>query len=136
MKDRPLLIGTLLCCLLIICIWHPSIWAQEEEHTVPQLKLFSNQARPAAEFDHSLHEDTLGDTGCSRYHHVMDTKTNQLIWEEGEETACTECHISKPDKGLTPLMEASHASCTGCHRTLKKAKKTAGPTTCGECHQK
>jgi hypothetical protein len=44
--------------------------------------------------------------------------------------------MEKPDKNTLSLRDASHASCTKCHRALKKQDKKAGPTTCGECHKK
>jgi len=113
----------------------------KEEATEPEslgqpLKIFSNQARPLPEFDHTLHEEGLGETGCAKCHHVLDDEQNRLIYSEGEETACSECHNSESSDNLLAMREASHASCTGCHREMKKEKEKAGPTTCGECHKK
>ena len=71
-------------------------------------------------------------------HHVLDTEQNKLVYSEGEETACYECHSLEQSESddLLPIREANHASCTVCHREMKKEKKIAGPTTCGECHKK
>ena len=98
--------------------------------------MFSNHKRPVVKFDHSLHEDVTGETGCAKCHHVFDEKQNKLVYAEGEEAVCSECHFSEKEKDVLALREASHTSCTGCHRTLKKNKKPSGPTTCGECHKK
>jgi|APSaa5957512622_1039677.scaffolds.fasta_scaffold138116_2 hypothetical protein len=134
MKYKILFPGILVLCLFAVIVSQPV--AQEEILEPEQLKLFSNQKRPVPEFDHDLHKDGLGETGCAKCHHVLDTEQNKLVYSEGEETACTECHSSEESDDLLAIREASHANCTACHRAMKKEKKTAGPTTCGECHKK
>ena len=92
--------------------------------------------RPAPEFDHTLHEEALEEAGCGACHHVFDDEKNRLVYAEGEELACIECHLETAQGTILAIREANHASCTACHRDLKKQKETAGPTTCGECHKK
>ena len=129
----PIILTT---CFAFIFIWLSPLLATQEKPETSTLAVFSNQKRPAARFDHTRHEDALGETGCAQCHHVLDKIQNKLVYSEGEEMACFECHSEKKDKGRLSFRDANHASCTICHRTLKKAKKTAGPTTCGECHKK
>ncbi len=92
--------------------------------------------RPTPAFDHTLHEDALEEPGCGACHHILDETTNKLIYSEGDESNCSECHEQTAMDDTLALREANHASCTACHRDLKKSKKPAGPTTCGECHKK
>ncbi len=131
MKNYDLIPGILIFGCAFICFLSPPLFAGDI--TPSTLAVFSNQDRPAARFDHSLHEDAAD---CDQCHHVLDTDTNRLVYSEGEEAACTECHAPQQDGNILANRDASHASCTQCHRTLKKEKKQAGPTTCGECHKK
>ncbi|MBU2627912.1 MAG: cytochrome c family protein, partial [Proteobacteria bacterium] len=119
MKHKINTTGIILSFFIIICTWHSPVPAEGKN------TLFSNQKRPVPSFDHVLHEDSLGDEGCARCHHVLNTEQNKLVYAEGEEAACSECHSSNPSKQDTALREASHASCTACHRSLKKEKKPA-----------
>lgn len=133
MKHRLPRIIIFLLTLLIILSLLPNIFAQDNNEVKPDSTLFYSSIletpkRAVPAFDHTLHEDSLGENSCAKCHHVLDTKENKLIYSEGEEAACAECH--------TALKEASHETCTGCHRRMKKDKKIAGPTTCGECHKK
>ncbi|MCP3875568.1 MAG: cytochrome c3 family protein [Desulfobacteraceae bacterium] len=140
MKDNINISGIIIICSIFICMLSTTLFAQNDKSDNktqdPMLAIFSNQKRPAADFDHSLHEDSLGETGCAKCHHILDADKNTLVYSEGEEAACYDCHSSKPDGNVLALREANHASCTQCHRTLKKERKPAGPTTCGECHKK
>lgn len=131
MKINRIIAGILLlgCTALFIFSSH----AFDQGNKKSPLPIFSNQERPAPRFDHSLHKDTLG---CDKCHHIMDENSNKLVYSEGEEAACTDCHSSKQNGNVLSIREASHGSCTKCHRKLKKDKKQAGPTTCGECHEK
>jgi len=102
---------------------------------IPQNALFSGQKRPIPVFNHALHEKSLGEVeSCAKCHHVLDVRMG-LVYSEGEEAACSECHTFKLTKNMPSMKDANHASCTKCHRDLIKAKKPAGPTTCGECHE-
>ncbi len=136
MNHKIILPIILLGCFGLIFIWQIPLLATPEKPEVSALTVFSNQQRPMVQFDHIQHQETYGETGCAHCHHVLDPTENKLVYSEGEEMACFECHLEKKDKKLLSLREANHTTCTGCHRTLKKAKETAGPTTCGECHKK
>lgn len=123
-------------CFLFILVCQPFLFATSEEPAKPSLAVFSNEKRPDARFDHDLHEQSLEDGGCAACHHVYDEADDKLIYAEGEEMACSECHSNETQDDVLSFRDANHASCTSCHRALIKDKQPAGPTTCGECHQK
>jgi predicted CXXCH cytochrome family protein len=130
-----------LLLLFTLFFWLPNTFAEDNNDVKPGscvfcLPLFETPERPVPSFDHTLHEDTIGEESCAKCHHVFDTKEDKLIYSEGDEAVCSECHTEKEQDNTIALREASHKSCTGCHRAMKKDKKTAGPTTCGECHKK
>jgi hypothetical protein len=109
--------------------------AATEEIIPNKPAMFSNHKRPVPAFDHTIHEDSLGEEGCAKCHHVLDAELDELVYEEGEEVGCIECHTPEDETTAFDMKDASHASCTACHREMKKEKLTAGPTTCGECHK-
>jgi predicted CXXCH cytochrome family protein len=136
----PRVIVTLLL-LLIVFFWLPNTFAQGKEGAKSGScafcsPFFETPERAVPSFDHTLHEDSLGEDSCAKCHHVLDPKENKLIYSEGDETTCDECHTNKKQGNTIAIKEANHKTCTGCHREMKKDKKTAGPTTCGECHKK
>jgi len=135
MKHNILITGILLLCLAAIFLGNTSLLAEDNNPASAKRAFFSNQKRPVPSFDHDLHEESLGDTGCAMCHHVLDEDKDELVYSEGEETSCTECHFSESSEDVLALKEANHGSCTVCHRNLIKEKKKAGPTTCGECHK-
>ena len=111
--------------------------AQEDSYELAHTDIFGELRRPFVTFAHDIHSHTLGDNGCGLCHHVADQNTGWLIYREGEELACKECHAARNTAGQTALREAYHGSCTACHRRMiKKTNKKTGPTTCGECHKK
>lgn len=123
-------------CLLCLLTFSSALLATPEEPAPSSLALFSNEKRPQSRFDHDLHEQSLEDGGCALCHHVYDEVAEKLVYIEGEEMACSECHFNEKKDDILSFRDANHASCTVCHRTLIKSKKPSGPTTCGECHQK
>jgi hypothetical protein len=141
MKHNIFIPGIILLIFAAIFIGQTSLWAKSDDIKSSSLAIFSNEKRPSPQFDHDLHEDSLGETGCAKCHHVLDEDSNKLIYSDGDEAACIECHTdASPDDtdpdDTTALREASHASCTDCHRVMKSQKKVTGPITCGECHKK
>lgn len=125
----------LMVCFLTITVWQTRPFAQNDDAKKPSLYIFSNKERPVPSFDHTLHEEAFEDGGCAACHHVLDTDSNKLIYSEGEEAACSECHFDKKEKDVPAIREAFHESCTGCHRDRIRTKKNGGPTTCGQCHK-
>lgn len=94
--------------------------------------MFEHPQRPAAVFDHDIHNETAGlEEDCSVCHHVYEGKT-RIEGESSEDSACSDCHGLKPTpENSIPLRKAFHERCKSCHFTSKK-----GPVLCGECHIK
>lgn len=79
-------------------------------------------------FNHKKHAETLK-IDCLKCHHT---------WKKGETTGklCKDCHKAKAEGKVISAKDAFHKDCKGCHDEAKKAKKTAGPTACTQCHVK
>ncbi len=123
-------------CLIVAIGFNDSV-AQDDSYDLAHADIFGKLRRPSVYFAHDLHSDTLADKGCGACHHVVDQISGKLIYREGEELSCKECHAAQNSAGQIALREAYHGSCTVCHRTLiKENNKKTGPTTCGECHKK
>ena len=128
-----ILIGLLLTCTVG---WTVSI-AQEDEYQLAYPDASGKLRRPQVSFSHAIHADKLAEVGCGVCHHSPDSETGQLVYIEGEELSCSECHETRKQNHIAALREAFHGSCTACHRDLIKAeKRPSGPTTCGGCHKK
>lgn len=98
--------------------------------------VFGPLRRPPVEFPHDCHMDALDDEGCGACHHSWDDTADGLVYIEGEELNCYECHLSKNTDDLPALREAYHGNCNVCHRQLIRAEMLpSGPITCGECHR-
>ena len=111
--------------------------AQEDEYNLAYTDVFGKLRRPQVKFSHAIHSDNLADAGCGICHHNPDNKTGKLVYIEGEELSCRECHDAQKEDDEPALREAFHGSCTVCHRDMIKAdKQKAGPTTCGGCHKR
>ena len=130
---RFLIIGVVLCG---ITVWSNSL-AQESEYILAHQDIFGKLRRPQVSFSHEIHSDTLEDEGCGICHHAQDEQSGKLVYVEGEELTCKECHVRQQDNQIIALREAYHGSCTACHRRfIKDSKPKSGPTTCGGCHTK
>ncbi len=114
--------------------WTVSI-AQEAEYILAHQDIFGKLRRPAVTFSHEIHSEALESDGCGICHHVPDDQSGKLVYAEGEELACKECHVRLQDNQIPALREAYHGNCTACHRRLiKDGQPQSGPTTCGGCH--
>ncbi len=130
---KLLIIGPVLWSLII---WTDSI-AQEAEYNLAHMDIFGKLRRPQVSFSHEIHSETLEEEGCEICHHVADDQTGKLVYVEGEELSCKECHGRQKENNQSALREAFHGSCTACHRRLiKNSNPKSGPTTCGACHIK
>ncbi len=128
-----LAIGSVLWTLMV---WTDSM-AQEADYDLAHADIFGKLRRPQVSFAHDTHSDTLEEDGCGICHHVQDDQSVNLVYVEGEELGCKECHIQQKDDQIPALREAYHGSCTICHRRLiKNSTQKTGPTTCGGCHKK
>ena len=80
--------------------------------------------KPPVTFEHAKHAAFK----CSKCHHKWNGKAKPK--------ACGTCHKDKKAGKKLSLKNAAHKTCRGCHRTMKKAHKKAGPTKCSACHKK
>ena len=111
--------------------------AQEDEYDLAYSDVFGKLRRPHVVFSHAVHSDSLMDRGCGICHHKPDNHTGKLVYIEGEEISCRECHLAQKANHKPALREAFHGSCTVCHRDMIKTdNRESGPTTCGGCHKK
>jgi hypothetical protein len=116
--------------------WQASM-AQEAEYILAHEDVFGRLRRPPVSFSHESHTKSLETEGCGVCHHTPDDATGRLIYAEGEETSCQECHELQEENGIPALREAFHGNCTICHRgQIKSGIEKSGPTTCGGCHKK
>ena len=111
--------------------------AQEDEYDLGHMDVFGSLRKPMVKFSHAVHSDSLVEEGCGVCHHSRDDKTGKLVYIEGEELSCKECHDAQKENHKPALREAFHGSCTDCHRDMIKSNRyDTGPTTCGGCHKK
>jgi hypothetical protein len=120
--------------ILGVCVSRPS--AQPAENTIAHKDVFGKLKRPPAVFSHDLHMGVFEDQGCGVCHHVLDENAGELVYRQGEEYACPDCHGKSAKDGAPALREAYHGSCTACHRSMVNNNMNSGPTTCGQCHPK
>jgi len=123
--------------LLVGSTFLADVFAQADDYILAHEDIFGELRRPPVMFPHELHTDALEDDGCGACHHTQDEESGKLVYEEGEELICWECHGQQEDNQIPPLQRAYHGSCTICHRKLiKQNRPDSGPTTCGGCHVK
>ena len=137
MRKRHFLGVIFIGLLLTNTVSRSWLMAQEDEYHLADTDVFGKLRRPAVKFSHAIHCDNLMDAGCGKCHHNPDSKTGKLVYIEGEELSCRECHQAQKENHKPALREAFHGSCTVCHRDMiKTANRESGPTTCGGCHKK
>jgi hypothetical protein len=119
-----------------LAAWSVSI-AQEADYILAHQDIFGQLRRPSVNFSHDIHAEALDSDGCGICHHVPDEQSGKLVYVEGEELSCKECHARLKENQIPALREAYHGNCTACHRRLiKDGQPQSGPTTCGGCHMK
>ncbi len=82
---------------------------------------------------HELHEAL--DDGCGLCHHEYDAQTGKLYYEEGMESACSECHGKSAKDNMPSLKDASHLSCVNCHLETGLSEGLELPVDCSGCHE-
>ncbi len=108
----------------------PSMVALSQAETATlAVEAFKAGERPAAIFDHDVHNEKAGLDDCAVCHHGATDDGKRDPGGSSEGVPCADCHKVKADKGRTDLMTAYHTQCKGCHE-----EKGKGPLACGECH--
>jgi hypothetical protein len=137
MRKRRFMMVIFIGLLLTGTVSRTLTMAQEDEYNLADTDVFGKLRRPLVIFSHAIHSDNLMDPGCGKCHHNPDNKTGELVYIEGEELSCRECHEAQKANHVPALREAFHGSCTVCHRDMIKTdNRESGPTTCGGCHKK
>ena len=137
MQKRRFIVVIFVGLLLTAATSRTALMAQEDEYNLAYTDVFGKLRRPLVRFSHAIHSENLTEAGCGICHHSPDNKTGDLVYIEGEELSCRECHDAQKEDDEPALREAFHGSCTVCHRDMIKTdKQKAGPTTCGGCHKK
>jgi len=137
MRIKPSILVIAIGLVLVGAVgWQVSM-AQEADYILAHEDIFGNLRRPEVSFSHEIHAESLENDGCGVCHHAPDDQTGKLVYSEGEETTCKECHDLQKESGIPALREAFHGSCTDCHRNqINSGTLKSGPTTCGGCHRK
>jgi len=88
------------------------------------------------DFDYSLHYRHVraADDKCQACHHVYDEKSEELVYREGEENACGDCHGDCADGETPSLRDAAHMDCIACHLQRAREDVKGGPFLCTGCH--
>ena len=137
MRIKLLISGVLIGLVLLGVVGWQTSMAQEEEYILAYEDVFGRLRRPQVNFSHENHAKSLEDTGCGVCHHSPDDETGGLVYIEGDERLCNECHGLQKEDRIPGLREAFHGSCTICHRNrINSDNIKSGPTTCGGCHRK
>ncbi len=88
-------------------------------------------------FGHAWHIPVMeSGESCAACHHVWDEQQGKPVYVKGKEAACETCHRAPMAPHVkTPVRQAVHKACMGCHREerARGAAKT-GPTACQGCH--
>ena len=137
MRIKLWILALLIGLVLLGAVGWQASMAQEEEYILAHEDVFGNLRRPQVVFSHENHAARLKDTGCGVCHHTPDDNTDQLVYIEGDDRSCKECHGLQKEDSTPALREAFHGSCTNCHRNqINSDNLKSGPTTCGGCHRK
>jgi hypothetical protein len=86
---------------------------------------------------HYRHVQAVKDE-CKACHHVYDEAAEKLVYVEGKESSCRDCHRQETEKNRSAFRVAAHQACIGCHREPPPEIQTEslGPQQCGGCHDR
>jgi hypothetical protein len=91
-------------------------------------------------FDNSLHyrHVEVAKEECKACHHVYDETAKKLVYAEGKESSCRDCHRDETEENRSALQLAAHQACIGCHRepppVFKNDSDALRPQQCAGCH--
>ncbi|MBW1688853.1 MAG: cytochrome C [Deltaproteobacteria bacterium] len=91
-------------------------------------------------FDNSLHYRHVeaARDECKACHHVYDEAAKKLVYAEGKESSCRDCHREETKENRSAFKLAAHQACIGCHREppaeFKSDPDAPGPQQCAGCH--
>jgi len=82
---------------------------------------------------HHKHEKAL-EKKCERCHHIYSEEEKKLIYKEGTESSCRDCHKEHDVDKKRSFRHVAHSECITCHMERAKEGKKGGPSACGGCH--
>ncbi len=91
-------------------------------------------------FDNSLHYRHVkaAKEDCKACHHVYDEVARELVYVEGKESSCRDCHREETEENRSAFQLAAHQACIGCHREPPPGIETdpdfPAPQQCAGCH--
>ena len=75
---------------------------------------------------------------CEACHHQYDEAKRELVYVEGKESSCRDCHREETEENRSAFKLAAHEACIDCHREpppeIIVEKDAAGPQLCVNCH--
>ena len=103
--------------------WHPIVLNKSLHYRHIKAKAITGDA-------------TTPDKNCSACHHVYDTETDKIVYQEGKEGACIYCHKHEKTDVARSWQSAAHDTCVTCHLNLMEKTEKTGPVECAGCHSK
>jgi hypothetical protein len=91
-------------------------------------------------FDKSLHYRHVkaAQEKCQACHHQYDDVKKELVYVEGKESSCRDCHREETEENRSAFKLAAHEACIGCHRKpapeIKTEADSVRPQLCVGCH--
>ncbi len=113
MKARTI-VSVIVVAILFTCAAAYAVNKGAQEITIPAGK------KGPVWFPHSVHQEELGD--CKQCHDLFPQKPG-IIQE-------------LKDQGKLKKKKVMNGKCVKCHKSRKKAGRSAGPTSCSTCHGK
>jgi hypothetical protein len=100
----------------------------------------SPSARQPFGLDKSLHYRHVkaSNEKCEGCHHLYDDAKKELVYVEGKEDSCRDCHRQETEENRSAFRLAAHDACIGCHRdpSPEIQADSPGPQECSGCHDR
>jgi hypothetical protein len=97
-------------------------------------------SRQPFSFNNSLHYRHVeaAKNECKACHHVYDEAAKKLVYVEGKESSCRDCHRDETQENRSAFQLAAHQACIGCHREFPPEIQSEfhGPQQCAGCHDR
>ena len=91
-----------------------------------------------AGFDKSLHYRHIAAEGgkCDACHHSYDETAGKLVYIEGQENPCRDCHGKTSTESAPSFRVSAHTGCISCHQEVhaRNTSASVGPWNCAGCH--
>jgi hypothetical protein len=75
---------------------------------------------------------------CDACHHRYDEAKKKLVYVEGKESSCRDCHREETEENRSAFKLAAHEACIDCHREpapgIEVKADSTPPQLCVDCH--